>query len=734
MINYLPPDKGFWANGHKDDSDLEPFWVELPECPLRPLVEGYGKNAKDQKFEKEKFPERLLNLEKIIRSRKSGTRGKKESSVSIEDLRDEILDNKDEYKNEILWLKTQWYYRFNGKWIYINGKPTWLPGKYWFYLNYYYLKTGNTPEYRDKDRRLFSTIDFIYKETKDENGVNQGRPLHIGINELGKRRDGKSSRSGCLLLEEATRTLNFTGGIQGMDGNNGHDFFKEFVVFPLRKLKWWFKPLFIGSDDPEEKVEFKSTRVKIGNSGSVLGNKEGLDTKITYAGTADKSFYDKSRLNWLCIDEPGKTELENVYTRHSRVKECVAQGAGVNRIGFLYYTTTVEDSKKDAMDNFKLIVKESHYEERTNGITLSGMVNLFFAAYDGLEGFIDEYGMSKEEDAYSFLMGKRQDYIKNRNYEGLANFIRKFPFTIRECFTPASDDVLFNRKILQDRLTELANIKDSKNLLKYGNLEWTNGFGSDVMFVPKSESEGLWVLSINPDKSELNKRYKKVNNLGKSVWYPNTMSKGLVCVDIFQFGNKKSRRKSNGGAAVFLRYDVDVDNPATEVSHWKTHRFIATFQNKQEIIGTDEKMAEEGLKACIYFSMPIYPEINIKTVWSKFEEWGYDGYLYYDRIIRGGKIYMSETPGFTTTGGAMKQNLFTSGSNYLEVHGHREVHIEILRDMFDIRGIDEMTDYDRLTAVLGCLRGLDSTYGMISDYMKKTISTKIDLSKMSRGF
>ena len=88
--------------------------------------------------------------------------------LSVEEVWMYLQANKEEYKDEIYWIKTQWYHRFNGKWYFIKGKPTFLNGWHWYFLNYYYLLTGKLPEYRDRDRRWFIVQEYLYN------------PLHPG--------------------------------------------------------------------------------------------------------------------------------------------------------------------------------------------------------------------------------------------------------------------------------------------------------------------------------------------------------------------------------------------------------------------------------------------------------------------------------------------------------------------------------------------------------------------------
>ena len=63
-----------------------------------------------------------------------------------------------------------------------------------------------------------------------------------GTNNLDARRAGKSSRALSIHLNLITTHMNWEGGIQGMDSNNGEEMFKKHLVFDFNHLPFFFKP------------------------------------------------------------------------------------------------------------------------------------------------------------------------------------------------------------------------------------------------------------------------------------------------------------------------------------------------------------------------------------------------------------------------------------------------------------------------------------------------------------
>ena len=67
-----------------------------------------------------------------------------------------------------------------------------------------------------------------------------------------------------------------------------------------------------------------------------------LDSKITFAKSADAIKYDNEKIGRLHEDEPGKLERIDVCERHNVMKPTMARGAGRKIQGACKYVTTVE--------------------------------------------------------------------------------------------------------------------------------------------------------------------------------------------------------------------------------------------------------------------------------------------------------------------------------------------------------------------------------------------------------
>jgi hypothetical protein len=699
---------------HENDNDLDEIRVKLPKAPSLEKIYGFGKKAVSQKFYREEIPPKLKTLVKDLTTEKrSKTTKPNEVYITVEEIWDFLKRNKKEYKDEIYFIKKQWYHRIYGAWYFINGKPTYICGWHWFFLCYYEFHDGGRPFYKDRDRRWFLVQEHLFYETRDEKGIDYKRPLHRGTNNLDGRRFGKTSRVDSILLNLSTMSLNWECGIQGLDKETGVSVFQKHVIYPFRKLPFYFLPSYEGTTDVKTKLTMKPAGIAIGGKGTVIDDREGLETVIDFASTADKSYYDKRKLNFYHCDEPGKLTLEDAYKRHEVVKECVAQGTNI--IGWMMYTTTVEETKIESMEAYTKLCDGSHYGGRVNGETSTGLINVFMSAADGLEGFVDEYGSSIIETpkrplkgidgrwinigSLEYIENKRDSYKKDGNFDGLAGFKRRFPLNFRECFTPSASDSSFNMEIIETRLTELKFA--DKSPIVNGDLYWTNGFGSNVEFSGRTDGKGKWNISRKPLPHQKNQRY-----MDDEIYCPRN-SVFTIGVDPFKFSKTKHRRKSDGGIAVGLNYDP-IKEEGKDIKEWETDDLVCTYENRPD---TTDEFSEDVLMTAIYYSGVVFSERNVDTVIKDFERWKYKGYLLHEIYLdKNGIERISDTPGFNISGEGPKQKLMRNIKDMIQLHGLRCKHADFLTSCTRLRGIEDMTNHDLFSAVALMREGMKSDF------------------------
>lgn len=725
---YKDSDKFFLIN--HGDKNLIPIRIPLPDTPLLNEIDGFGLPAEEQIFQKQKYPSKLKKLEK-------------ECKGQIEDIWVALNKNQNIYHDEINWIKTQWYYRLYGYWFFNNGKPTYIDGCHFYYLNNFNIDIG-LPFYFDRDRRWFiaqkyfeeTTFDFINKDKEgnaipNENGeyemYDTGRYLFSGvINRKGRRR-GDTYKNGCIGLEKITRTIDAdqTYGIQANDGEGAYVAYTK-AKHAWKKLAWYFMPEYDNASNPEGGIYF-NTVSKRGANTNIINSETGLESKIIYATTADRNFFDKHKLLFFTEDESGKCFLEDVIARWQVIRKCLYVGA--NRVGFSCFTTTSGQMNKGG-ERFKQLCQQSNFYCRNeNGETTSGLVDIFWNAADAYEGYIDRYGMSVIDDPteeqkreLKIKMGSKQFLLNDRNLllqKGDSDSLKVYrekkrldPLESSDCFLTDTGDVGMPYEKIDARLAELALEKSNTRLVNYKEYEPNNPNG---IVIQEDDPNGRWEISYDLPPERANKGY-----IQNDIWFP-FMPAFIASADPFRSEKAKLQQKqkaSDGGGCVFWDRDYEIDPLDKDIHEWTTNRNVCTYLYRPE---TTDEFCEDMLLMCRYWGALMYPEHNLDYIEPYFMKRGYGGYLLrgFDRAT--GKL--KSRSGFSALGGS-QQLLLNCMIAYMEKHCHRERHIPLLKQCRDIKGVEDFTNNDLFVAAGGCQLAIQNRYHYMPQKKEKQDNTE----------
>lgn len=747
-LNYKPHDKYFVVNDN--DVDLIPIYISLPDPPDLKLIDGYGKNPDDQFWVRPKTPQKLISLEEQVKRdleiwEKSAANNKITGQKIIDEIYKRIEDNFDYYAQEVEWIKKQWWHIINGYWFYCDGKPTYIDGWHYAYLSFWYiLQNKGYPEYRDVDRRnflfhryattcteTFKNLDANGNAVPDENGnyetIDLGYRVSYGdVQPKNRRRGATNQVLNCMYIETIIHQ-GFDSGILSMDKDNAEDHFRNKLVPAWQRMPFFLRPNWDGFNDPASELKFNLPKNKV-------TGKE-LRSTFKYSESARGSTWDGSPFGSLVFDESGKTTLCDVTERWEQLKHCLSLGEGAEIKGVAFHPSTVEDMDVGGgTAYYNLTLNSSFYRRISNtGQTISGLFRLFFPAYDGLHGFIDKFGASiidepterqkklgfnKKIGAKAWVMSKRDSLLKDGSPRAMKEYrqlIMKFPIKMEECFRVNSGNLGFDYEKLDSRIAELR--RGNTKLLR-GNFEWERGFGSRVIWVDDNLNGRFYISEILPEsRSNLNVLYTDIDQVTFQeivVKKPLYGSEYTACGDVFDFTTKSEAkiisdgtRMSDGGFAIFKERNKHQDS-GDNMSDWNSYRFVCTYRERPSL----NDFCEDCLKACIYYGAMLFPETNKKGLLQKFVEWGYSGYLLYDIDPLTGR--KKDNPGFFTFDG-LKDDIFAYLKDYIDYRSHKEVHLNLLQELKDIRGQEEMTKYDLLTAAGGCLVGSRSRYRELID-------------------
>lgn len=705
------------------DQALHPVWIKLPKCEDITQVDGYGLEAKEQFFVRSKMPDRL---ESLINS-----------CDKIDDIWRALENEGSLYKKEVRWLQDQIYYSHNGYWFFCNSKPTYITGWHYDYLTHWRFGGGGIPEYRDRDRKWYHAWYYAYMTTeypaKDEGGrliyedaelkrikmLDAGRKVFMGAIGPKGRRAGDSNKFLCALYMESQRHEGKNSDIISCTGDHAKDkLFDEILVPAWQQMPFFYKPITSSNENPEKEIKFVGSRKKA-DSAVVKGQ---LKTKIGVSSTATSSKLDGGKEFFLLCDESGKVPDIDVYERHQQLKETVSQGAGITIVGFMGLPSTVGEMEGSGGRQYSKLCSHSMFQNRTaSGQTTTGLMLVYISCLEGMEGFVGRYGESiietptpeqaafigKPFGAREHVESKRKAYLDDNDLDGYNEFVRLFPIHYRECFRTTDGEIGFNTVILNNRIDEL--VVTEKDHGRQGDFHRA-GDTLDGEVYWEDNPKGRWFLSelLNPDQAN---RYviRKVN--GESQRFP-LEPKYTSCADTFAFGKPKGTRLSMGGGAVLRDYNAAVDH-GKDIKDWLTYNFVCTYLYRpldQREYLEDMMMQDE------YFGAMQFPENNIKDIWRHYEQRGRAGYLRYEIDVKT-RLYKS-TPGFDSLAES-KQRLFNKTRDFIQDHGHKCVHLKLLMQWKEIEYMDQMTDYDLLTAAGGCLLGSPQIMHLMRSEEKK---------------
>ena len=507
-------------------------------------------------------------------------------------------------------IENEFDHREFGYWFINNGKPTYITGSHYMYMQWASIDVGY-PDYREANRILHIFWEACKADKRS-----------FGMVYLKIRRSGFSFMSSSECIHTATLAKDARVGILSKTGSDAKKMFTDKVVPINSRLPFFFKPIMDGMDKPKTELAYRVPASKITKKNMFDSEDdaiEGLDTTIDWKNTDDNS-YDGEKLLLLVHDESGKWIKPNNILNNWRVtKTCLRLGSKI--IGKCMMGSTSNALAKGG-DNFKKLYEDSNVEKRSaNGQTKSGMYSLFIPMEWNMEGFIDRYGMPVFRTPEKPVLGidnelisygaidyweAEVDSLKN-DADGLNEFYRQFPRTESHAFRDESKQSIFN-------LTKIYQQIDYNDLLimehhvTRGSFSWKDGIkDTKVIFSPNKS--GRFYVSWTPS-SKIHTTPIKRNG----VMYPPNEHLGAFGCDSYDISGVVGGGGSNGALHGLTKFNMD-DAPSNEF-------FLEYIARPQ----TAEIFYEDVLMACVFYGMPILIENNKPRLLYHFKNRGYRGY------------------------------------------------------------------------------------------------------------
>jgi len=588
----------------------------------------------------------------------------------------------DEYPND---FKEKWYdyidnefkKRDEGYWFYNNGKPTYITGTHYMYLQWSKIDVG-APDYREANRFFF----LFWEACKADSRC-------YGMCYLKNRRSGFSFMSSAELVNQATISSDARFGILSKTGADAKKMFTDKVVPISINYPFFFKPIQDGMDRPKTELAYrvpasKLTRRKL-ETNEQLRELQGLDTTIDWKNTGDNS-YDGEKLKLLAHDESGKWERPDNILNNWRVTKTTL------RLGSRIVGKCMMGSTSNALDkggnNFKKLYYNSDVTKRNrNGQTSSGLYSLFIPMEWNYEGFMDTFGSPVFLTRKNPVIGIDDIPIKvgviehwenevdglKSDQDSLNEYYRQFPRTEQHAFRDETKNSLFNLT----RIYEQIDYNEEMNTTTtQGSFMWEGGIkDTRVIFVPNNT--GRFNVSWVPPKNLQNRVILK-----NGIKYPGNEHVGAFGLDSYDISGTVDGKGSNGALHGLTKFSMEDAPP--------NHFFLEYIARPQ----TAEIFFEEILMALVFYGMPILAENNKPRFLYYLRRRGYRGFS----MNRPDKIWNKLSPtekeigGIPNTSEDIKQAHAAAIESYIEEYvGNCEGN---MGDMYHQKTLEDWSRFD----------------------------------------
>ena len=560
-------------------------------------------------------------------------------------------------------FKEKWYdyidqefnYRNEGNWFYNNGKPTYVTGTHYMYLQWTKIDVGQ-PDFRESNRLFFIFWEACKADKRS-----------YGMCYLKNRRSGFSFMSSSETVHQATMSSDARFGILSKSGSDAKKMFTDKVVPISINYPFFFKPIQDGMDRPKTELAYripasKLTRKKL-DSNEKLEELVGLDTTIDWKNTGDNS-YDGEKLRLLVHDESGKWERpDNILNNWRVTKTCLRLGSKI--VGKCMMGSTSNALEKGG-NNFKQLYHNSDVNKRNrNGQTSSGLYSLFIPMEWNYEGYIDAHGLPVFDTPKEPVVGVDKEIIDlgviehwqnevdglKDDQDGLNEYYRQFPRTTKHAFRDEAKESIFNLTKIYEQVDYNEDLKNT-SVVTTGSFSWANGM-KDTKVVFHPNKDGRFKVSWVPKFGLQNKIIVK-----NGIKYPGNDHMGAFGCDSYDISGTVDKRGSNGALHGLTKFSMEDAPP---------NCFFLEYIARPQ---TAEMFFEDVLMACIFYGMPLLCENNKPRLLYHFKRRGYRGFSMNrpDKVWNKLSVTEREIGGIPNSSEDIKQAHAAAIESYIETH------------------------------------------------------------------
>lgn len=541
--------------------------------------------------------------------------------------------------------------RRHGLWFYIKGKPVYITGLFYYFMNYWPLATGSPTKFHMGDWKFFVIWQLVVMD-----------PTIFGLIVFKCRRIGDTEKALCMIYEFATRVRNTIN--QMYDCRVEDDMKKTWRRLRIahKRMVWFMKPV-CSNDEPASMFEFREPRKKMDISNSYVDENgilvadeyefKALDSEIAYFTNTGGA--DGARVARAYVDEFGKYKQINPVALWDLMKKALEDDRESEIIGKALFTSTIEEMKGgETLETAKDLWNNSNPAKvDENGRTSTGLIRCVRGALDRAKP--DRWGIVDEEAVIAKIKARHQFLIDNKQWTTLIKEKRQDCLTIEDVFSNISKGSPFNIENLSNRKNEVE--YDTNPKWVRGNFKWVDGIkpipGNPnninkkcrVYFDP--DENGRWQVSGHP--SDFNCSPNAMELYAKVPMPANTLKFSCGIDPVSYKGNignkekdddsegediKTKSKRSLAGLAIKSNLDLSVDLkeqmydafglPLDGGRDFKTNRYICAYLYRHD---SPSANYEDWLMTCIYYGVDFLIEKNHSAGYYQWlETMGFLGY------------------------------------------------------------------------------------------------------------
>lgn len=615
--------KKSWAYGYNPEYDMvviskdgtigeiisiETLKIALP-APPKGKIRFEGLANTEQKWHRYPVPDDLVHFDKFYGNEKN-VESKineillKHKKFIEDDLGDEENNNRGKIEA--------------GCFFYNDGEICFIPGSYYFFLQYYLLpEDGVYPNFRMPQRDY-----FIFKEACDADNRCVGDLL------LKSRRSAYTVGTASDDLRDASRYKNSYFPIMADIEKHAKTIFQNYIIKPLVTLPKHLQPMRSGNANPVSELRFEAIKKKLTTNSKVSMEAEGLNTLIGIVATTLNA-YDSTRPRRSFNDEIGKTEM-NILDWWAVHKKCHMEGKVVK--GKARCGSTANPPQKGGRAYQELYNNSKISTRLKSGFTKSGLYKIFIKADFAQTGFFDEWGYAIYHNPIQPIKNELGDWTSQGSKEFLdekeaactnlkeLNFEkRQDPRNDSDPFLDEDDTNMYAQEGMMNLikfLQEHQSDKDYKSQIIRCNFEWKDGIIDGDEVIMKPSETGRFLLYAKDGILLIPKEFRNNHLIKEGKKSPRNSHLAELGIDPFT-ANRTQYGGSKQGIVGMSTLHPDLNENQQELT-WIYYNFRGT---------TYEQAVEDAILCCLYFSIPANIERNKDSMVKDFKRRGYRNFV-----------------------------------------------------------------------------------------------------------